>query len=237
MNLDDLTPDTRLELSKYLPGKELVKLCSVSKGFRNTCTSTKFNNLWRRKIKEDFNVNYNGKDAYNEYLRQSYCDSKTYWLVEIDNRQGNYSYILNSEEEAVDFVIDSIKNEKITISEIFIQTVLENNREIEIYAMGYTISPINISHNKKKYRQKYNTFLKKLVKDLGKDGDEKLIEEINEQIDALISVAYESDIFDLEYNDIEETFTEICNEYQIQNCDVLIESIYKLLNGSIESLI
>ena len=73
MNSLDLV--ARFEIYKQLPGKELLKLCKLSKKFNEVCNnrSSQFNNLWLQKIREDFNINLpyveNAINYYRTYLK------------------------------------------------------------------------------------------------------------------------------------------------------------------------
>lgn len=73
MNSLDLV--ARFEIYKQLPGKELLKLCKLSKKFNEVCNnrSSRFNNLWLQKIREDFNINLpyveNAVNYYRTYLK------------------------------------------------------------------------------------------------------------------------------------------------------------------------
>lgn len=235
MEFEDLTPDTRLELGKHLSGKEMVKLCSVSKTFRDTCSSPKFNQLWKEKIKEDFNYKYTQKDAFDEYLRQSYCNSKSFWMVNVYD-DGNI-YVFNTEEEAINYVIDDIKDKYgVSLSEILANKVLKNHGEIEVYEDTYYIDKISISKNRKNYEDKYIEFLSQFVKKLGKEDNANLIHDLDQKVTNISETHYRvGDIlsplsFPAEY------FKDICEKYDI-DCNLLTKKFNEFLNNSLDNLV
>lgn len=117
MNLTELTSDAKYVLATKLSGSELVKLCATNSEMRKLCTLQKYNSIWINKLKEDFNVDYMGKDAYMEYLQHSYLYKNDYWVVVYTNLySGNEdeTQIFKSRSEALTQIYSFIKLNDLT---------------------------------------------------------------------------------------------------------------------------
>ena len=79
--METLTPDAKYALAEKLSGGELVRLCSTDRSLRKICQSSRYNTIWKQKLKEEFNVDYQGANAYMMYLHNIYFYGQTYWLV------------------------------------------------------------------------------------------------------------------------------------------------------------
>jgi hypothetical protein len=65
--MENLNSDEKMSILMKLEGKEINKVCQVSKIMRKICTDERYNPLWRNKIKEEFNIVYTGSKAYDEF--------------------------------------------------------------------------------------------------------------------------------------------------------------------------
>jgi hypothetical protein len=65
----DLTLDAKFVLATKLSGNDLIRLCATDTEMRRICNSKKFNPIWVSKLKEDYNVDYQGNDGYMEYYK------------------------------------------------------------------------------------------------------------------------------------------------------------------------
>lgn len=85
----NLTPDTFYSVALKLDGGELMKMCSTDNATRRICVSEKFNPVWIQKLKQDFNVDYSGNNAYMEYLQNAYLYKQKYWVATVFNKNDN----------------------------------------------------------------------------------------------------------------------------------------------------
>lgn len=103
------TPDTLYMIGSKLKGSEIIKMCSSDTETRRICMSQKFNPLWTRKLLEDFNVVYEGNNAYMEYLQYSYLYKKTYWVASIYERGDIINTkIFKNRKDGVLFLVNQI---------------------------------------------------------------------------------------------------------------------------------
>ena len=225
MNIQDLTPDAKFELSKHLSGSELVKLCSTSKSLRNTCNSSRFNNIWIQKIKEDFNIVYREKDAYREYLRLSYCVNKPIWVLERDDE----TLLFNTNEDAINFVISEIMNDAYyneeEVSEILIGKQLELDNIFKYRRNNYYIYESKIIKSiDYDFNKQYDKILEKMRGVFKDEYVDEFIEEIIEYY------KYDEYVVKTSKEDVYKLGKEFCKTNNIEKCDNFLKNIYELLN-------
>lgn len=103
------TPDTLYTIGSKLRGSDIIKMCSSDTETRRICMSQKFNPLWTRKLLEDFNVVYEGNNAYMEYLQNSYLYKETYWVASIYERGDIINAkIFKNRKDGVLFLVNQI---------------------------------------------------------------------------------------------------------------------------------
>lgn len=103
----NLTSDTFYTVARNLDGGELMKMCSANNETRRICTSVKFNPIWAEKLLKDFNVKYQGSNAYMEYLQHAYLYKQSYWTATVFNKNDNAivtSKIFKNNSDAVTFL-------------------------------------------------------------------------------------------------------------------------------------
>lgn len=59
--------DIKNLISEYASGESILKLCQTSTKMRKICADSFYDNMWRKKIKEDFGINYTAKYPFAEY--------------------------------------------------------------------------------------------------------------------------------------------------------------------------
>ena len=113
MNISELSLDAKYELFKKLSGTELVKLCSTSKTFRETCSNPRYNSIWKQKIMEDFSEKYDGPSANFEYMMLSHLYNKTFWLLRGEDDDAYYSkhILCNNRDQAVNYFLGQVKED------------------------------------------------------------------------------------------------------------------------------
>lgn len=70
--MEKLNSDEKMLVLMNLSAQEILKVCQTNKELSRVCGDIRYNPLWYQKIKEDFNIYYNGKNrqnAFEEYKR------------------------------------------------------------------------------------------------------------------------------------------------------------------------
>lgn len=65
--MEDLPKDITVLINQNLSIEETIALCKTSKKLNQICKNGKYNNFWRNKIALDFQTEYIGDNAYEEY--------------------------------------------------------------------------------------------------------------------------------------------------------------------------
>lgn len=107
--MEKLTPDAKYLLAEKLSGVELVKLCATDVNMRQICSNSRYNSIWIKRLKDDFNVDYNGNNAYMEYLQNTYFYKQEYWTV-IHQDMNTYDITDVTNYKSRDDAIDAIVN-------------------------------------------------------------------------------------------------------------------------------
>jgi len=79
--MERLTPDAKFALAQKLSGKDLVKLCATDTSMRQICATSRYDPIWVKLLKDDYNIDYIGDNAYMEYLQNTYFLTKTYYVL------------------------------------------------------------------------------------------------------------------------------------------------------------
>ena len=119
MNITELNDDAKYELAKNLSGEDLIRLCASDSNMRLLCSSSLYNSIWRRKLSQDYKINYQGSNAYMEYLQYTYFYKGTYWFV-----------VINDQEEILTTQVEAFTSRTDAINYIFDQVLYytENNQ-------------------------------------------------------------------------------------------------------------
>lgn len=109
----DLTPDTKYCVALNLSAKELINFCNTDSEMRRLCYSSKFNPIWQKHIKNDYGIEYNGKNAYMEYMQNNYFFNQTFLVVTVFDMEENRvieSEIFKTFDEAIQGIFFKIDN-------------------------------------------------------------------------------------------------------------------------------
>lgn len=166
----NLTPDTIYSVALVLDGSELMKMCSTDKETRRICTSEKFNPIWTSKLLKDFNVKYDGNNAYMEYLQHAYLYKQTYWVATVFNNNDNEivtNKIFKNHSDAAVFLANEAmkyhkRNPHFNKTQYFIYlSVIKNQGKMEDNWNKYEISE---GEFETKYQNtgNYNTYISTL---------------------------------------------------------------------------
>ena len=103
--MEKLNSDEKMLVVMKLDPKEVVIVCDGSK---EMCKNKKYDLLWEKKIKEDFNVTSQG--SYEKYKSVKQLYEKTFYVVSIiDEYLPASSYIIfDSEEKAEKYIYSKL---------------------------------------------------------------------------------------------------------------------------------
>lgn len=143
--MENLPKDLKKYLSEYLNSEELVKLCSVNKEMRKICSDKTYNDIWIHRIKNDFDLDYKGTDAYKEYMRLVINYNTQYWsVVRLDDHQRiDGVRLFDSKDKAIKYIYEAIEYEG-EIEEIE-ETIFEEEEPFQFFDAFYWIEPTKLT--------------------------------------------------------------------------------------------
>lgn len=106
--MEKLNSDAKMQILMKLSGDEIVKVCQASKDLYRACNDERYTPLWRQKIKDEFNIEYNGERGYDKYRDLRTIFGTTYYIVKIINTDQNsesYSKIFITKEQAENYIV------------------------------------------------------------------------------------------------------------------------------------
>jgi len=65
--MENFNADEKMLVLMQLEPKEVLIVCDRSKEMNAACRNNKYNLLWQKKLKEDFDVDYVGNEGYEKY--------------------------------------------------------------------------------------------------------------------------------------------------------------------------
>jgi hypothetical protein len=170
----NLTPDTKYLVGQKLSGKDLVNLCSTDREMRKICSSDKYNKLWQDKLKEDHDVNYEGKNAYMEYLQNTYFYKKKYYtVIEETNGYTTHSFIFTEKKEGINWIYHQLKIRSDPLSFPIVNGKLESDGEINCGIYKYYIMNSVFKKSSVDYLEKYKEKLREIYLVIGKDKKDR----------------------------------------------------------------
>ena len=144
--MENLNSDEKMTILMNLSSNDIIKVCQTSKELSRGCGDVRYNALWDQKIKEDFNVNYKGNNAYEEYKRLYILLNTPIYLLSISYHEYNQidMYNFSSIEKAKLFIpiyITSgyIDETKIAIIQSITNEVNNIQTNTKVKLMGYDI--------------------------------------------------------------------------------------------------
>ena len=109
--MEKLNSDEKMEVLMRLEGREINRVCQTSKNMARICGDKRYDPLWRRKIKEEFNTDYDGPLPYDEYKFLYRLKNKDIYIVIIhllDEVEQPGIYLFYSLDEAKKYLIQKI---------------------------------------------------------------------------------------------------------------------------------
>ena len=164
-----LTPDAKYSIAENLSGKDLVRLCATDKSMRKICSSNRYDPIWRKRLKDDYNIDFNGTNPYMEYLHYTYFYNREYWVVTYmihDNMGKNEIY--NSLEDAINGATTWIMNYPVMgfkPAPLSIKYSLEYNGQISFPdTIVYVDRATFVTEPQYDYKEIYNKEIEELAK-------------------------------------------------------------------------
>lgn len=214
----------KIQILLNLPGDEIFNVCRTSKTMMQVCEKEKYDNLWQRKLLEDFNIEYRDKDAFKKYSEMASLYSRTFYAVNFLNKYSPSEStvdIFNTREDAIEYIVQEVS--PIDINYFVAKRILDDEEELRTDSGIYMIdkkrlTKVNKTDNNKIEKEEHNERVEKLksIFDLDSDIidrylidiyeiiDNHTVENLSEQqireIDSLIGdICYDSEIDEEKY--------------------------------------
>jgi len=239
MNISELTSDAKYLLAQKLSGKDLVRLCATDKSMRQICSSSKYNPIWIKLLKNDYNVNYNGTNAYMEYLHNTYFLNKSYYVVSFtpdDETTLPIDPILcKTRDEGLnrikEYVDQHIKNgnaeEYETLSYIEIEIEMKIQNHVLFHDVRIYLEEANFKSNAfRDYKEEYQSDLDSIAEIIYPDNKNKQ-EKFKVDFNTILEEQVEEDEFNLNII-LSRIKNELIPDGNDEN-DVIMNDIEKLL--------
>jgi hypothetical protein len=162
--MEKLNSDEKMEILMRLDGNEIIQVCQTSKDLSRVCNDERYNPLWRRKINDEFHIEYNGKRGYDKYRDLQNIFNTTYYVVYVwDHREDDKSFtkIFLTQEQAENFII--IDLQPFTYAQV--KTSLKALGSVQTRDRTYSINKVekiepipNLEKEKKNYEDEYEKF-------------------------------------------------------------------------------
>lgn len=175
MNLSDLTPDAKFSLAKDLPVNDLLSLCSTDRNMRNLCMSDRFNSIWSKRLKEDFNIDYQGSNGYMEYLLTTYQMKQKYYAAifyDALGREIDDIYLCKTRDEGYEIITENLEKRGFKRAYIEVKTVLNALGELEIErVLRVWLQEITFAKNSEmEHKNKYDITVRQIAELLFPDN-------------------------------------------------------------------
>jgi hypothetical protein len=196
--MEFLNTDEKIEILKNLTVREILNVGSTSKSMSKICKNKRYNPLWRRKILEDFSLDYKEEADYTKYRNLKILHNTDIYILKIQEGRNHKSpLIFEDRNKAVNYIIKSILDdqtfyseeeeeeikEKITYRQI--KNSFATRNSIEYLNVLYFIAKIR-TYNKKEERidllkeeEKYNLEREKIFSLYKGENIEEFKSELN----------------------------------------------------------
>lgn len=160
--LTNMSNDSKYVLAQKLSGKDLINLCATDTNMRKICTDTRYDSIWKQKLKEDFGHDgFIGKTPYENYIHFL----KNVWVVTTQNDGDDdlYMSVYKNRDDAIEDVYTNADGE---LTYPVIKSFLNSGNGYEyIKLTGRKITLVGtpIELNKLTYKKKYEQKLRQLA--------------------------------------------------------------------------
>ncbi len=146
--MDKLNSDEKISILMKLSTKEIIYVCQVNKNLSNICKNNRYDSLWIKKIKEDFNTEYKGINAYEEYKRLFLLYNTKYYLLKmkIVGDIEEYDMLYLEKNEVINFIVREIQlSDSEIVTYEFVEEELNDRNTFEWDLFTFTVSEIYIT--------------------------------------------------------------------------------------------
>jgi hypothetical protein len=218
----ELTSDTKYLVAEKLTGKELIKLCSSDPDMRRLFLQDKYNHLWQSKLKEEYNVDYEGVDGYMEYLQHTYFyNKKRYVASKFHAGDCLKCFIFNDIDDTINWIYSDIfyklrENNAIPSFPI-VYSRLKETYEYTIGNFNYVIAESKITFDEDSLN--FIDLYKKKLKEIG------VVVSKGDPSADLSSEYFVDDFIDGYGGNYEKTIEELKNDYNVEKGRDMIEGL------------
>ena len=216
--MEKLNSDEKMSILMKLGGEEIIRVCQTSKDMSRICNDERFTPLWRNKIKEEFNLEYNEKSGYEKYKYLYMLYKQTFYsVVDVDGNQSLSAdtTLFDSREKAEAYIVANV-SEKLTYSQI-----ISTLRIVGHISYGNTIYKIqeyklyNNSTNYDKEEETYQIDKEEFLNLFGKDRENvesRIEDEFQEIYSEIAGYASRSKVLRL----IKSASSDIAEEFDVE---------------------
>jgi hypothetical protein len=168
--MENLGSDVTIEILRKLSGTDILDTCRTSKKFYEACKSSRYNNLWKEKLYEEYKISYNGNDAYDKYVETEKLYKKVFYQITSGSDNDNSNYLFDNKENAIEFAVSSILENDETLNYYKVRSEFEwyNIYKVNSY-IKYELEEITLtildSISNSKEKDRYNYIKKELEKE------------------------------------------------------------------------
>src|SRR5581483_7368681 len=138
--MDNLSSDVLNKIMNELDPRDILTVCQSSKKLNKICYDRRYDNLWKTKIKEIYNINYEDLPQPLMTPFQEFIKWKNFqpWvgLIQDDNRLYDILIFIDLSEEALDNQIAGYINDQFPGAYDDVRLKLSNDSPI--YILHYT---------------------------------------------------------------------------------------------------
>ena len=212
--MEKLNSDAKMQILMKLTGDEIVKVCQTSKDLYRACNEERYTPLWRQKIKNEFNIDYNGQKGYDKYRDLRTIFGTTYYIVKVINTEqpdNSYVSLCVTKEQAENYIVVQLV-ESFTYAQV--KSALEasgfvRDSHLHLSIQQEKMSPtllLSLDEEKRIYKDEYEKF----KGNRGKEFDKSFKAVVNGFNDA-ISNGLAGENLDVEINQSVEQFVQRFN--------------------------
>jgi len=236
--MEGLNPDEKIQILLNLPGNEIFYVCMASKNMMKICQEKKYDSLWKKKILEEFHIEYKGKEAFQKYAELATLYSRKFYIVSYTNTYSpteTTSDIFISKKDAIEFIAREVS--PIDINYFVARRTLQENDELEVGSGIYLISEKKLMRQEKKENddvKEHNKRMEKIKQSFPKSEilTDELLEDYLIEIYAIMENKDVENLGEEQKENIDDVIQYICNDMKIEDEEECIEFntfIYSIL--------